>query len=32
MTRGKFHSSDLLHKEIGLRYSGHFVIGQDLDV
>jgi ribonuclease BN (tRNA processing enzyme) len=30
---GELHSSpDVLQKEIGLRYSGHFVIGRDLDV
>jgi ribonuclease BN (tRNA processing enzyme) len=33
LTTGEFHSSpDVLQKEIGSRYSGHFVIGQDLDV
>jgi len=33
LTTGEPHSSpDTLQKEIGLRYSGNFVIGQDLDV
>ena len=33
LTTGGFHSSpDALHKEIASRYSGHFVIGRDLDV
>ena len=33
LTTGKFHSSpDVLQQEIASRYSGHFVIGQDLDV
>jgi len=33
LTTGEFHSSpDVLQKEIGSRYSGLFVIGQDLDV
>jgi len=33
LTTGEFNSSpDVLQKEIGSRYSGHFVIGQDLDV
>src|SRR5262249_19682580 len=33
LTTGALHSSpDVLQKEIGLRYSGHFVIGRDLDV
>jgi ribonuclease BN (tRNA processing enzyme) len=33
LTTGKFHSSpDVLQKEIASRYSGHFVIGRDLDV
>jgi ribonuclease BN (tRNA processing enzyme) len=30
---GELHSSpDVLQKEIGLQYSGNFVIGRDLDV
>jgi ribonuclease BN (tRNA processing enzyme) len=33
LTTGEFHSSaEVLQKEISSRYSGHFVIGQDLDV
>jgi hypothetical protein len=33
LTTGGFHSSpDMLQKEIASRYSGHFVIGRDLDV
>ena len=33
LTTGGFHSSpDALYKEIASRYSGHFVIGRDLDV
>jgi ribonuclease BN (tRNA processing enzyme) len=33
LTTGGFHSSpDVLQREIGARYSGHFVIGRDLDV
>ena len=33
LTTGGFHSSpDVLQKEIASRYSGHFVIGRDLDV
>jgi len=33
LSTGAFHSSpDVLLKEIGLRYSGQFVIGRDLDV
>ena len=33
LTAGEFHSSAVvLRKEISARYSGHFVIGQDLDV
>jgi ribonuclease BN (tRNA processing enzyme) len=33
LTTGEFHSSaDVLQKEIKSRYSGHFVIGQDLEV
>ena len=33
LTTGEPHSSaDVLQKEIGSRYSGHFVIGRDLDV
>jgi L-ascorbate metabolism protein UlaG (beta-lactamase superfamily) len=33
LTTGEFHSSpDVLQQEIGSRYSGHFVIGRDLDV
>ena len=33
LTTGEFHSSaDVLQKEISSRYSGQFVIGQDLDV
>ena len=33
LTTGEVHSSpDVLQKEIGSRYSGHFVIGKDLDV
>ena len=33
LTTGAFHSSaDVLQKEIRSRYSGRFVIGQDLDV
>lgn len=33
LTTGKFHSSpDVLQQEISSRYSGHFVIGRDLDV
>jgi|SRR5215467_2158040 len=33
LTIGAFHSSpDVLQKEIASRYSGHFVIGSDLDV
>jgi ribonuclease BN (tRNA processing enzyme) len=33
LTTGEFHSSaDVLQKEIRSRYSGRFVIGQDLDV
>jgi ribonuclease BN (tRNA processing enzyme) len=33
LTTGELHSSpDVLQREIGLRYSGQFVIGQDLDV
>jgi hypothetical protein len=33
LTTGAFHSSpDVLQKEIASRYSGHFVIGHDLDV
>lgn len=33
LTTGEFHSSaEALQKEIGARYSGRFVIGQDLDV
>jgi ribonuclease BN (tRNA processing enzyme) len=33
LSTGGFHSSpDVLQKEIGSRYSGHFVIGRDLDV
>ena len=33
LTTGDFHSSaEVLRKEIGSRYSGRFVIGQDLDV
>ena len=33
LTTGGFHSSpDALQKEIAARYSGHFVIGRDLDV
>jgi hypothetical protein len=32
LTTGGFHSSpDALQKEIAARYSGHFVIGRDLD-
>src|SRR5215472_16814627 len=33
LTTGEFHSSaEVLQKEISSRYSGHFVIGRDLDV
>jgi len=33
LTTGAFHSSpDVLQHEMALRYSGHFVIGRDLDV
>jgi ribonuclease BN (tRNA processing enzyme) len=33
LTTGGFHSSpDVLQQEIASRYSGHFVIGRDLDV
>src|SRR5207245_5541834 len=33
LSTGELHSSpDVLQKEIGLRYSGSFVIGRDLDV
>jgi ribonuclease BN (tRNA processing enzyme) len=33
LSTGGFHSSpDVLQKEIASRYSGHFVIGRDLDV
>ena len=33
LTTGALHSTpDVLQKEIGSRYSGHFVIGRDLDV
>jgi len=33
LTTGGVHSTpDVLQKEIGSRYSGHFVIGRDLDV
>ena len=33
LTAGAFHSSpDVLQKEIASQYSGHFVIGHDLDV
>jgi hypothetical protein len=33
LTNGGLHSMpDLLQREIGSRYSGHFVIGRDLDV
>ncbi len=33
LTTGELHSSpDVLQKEIGARYAGHFVIGRDLDV
>src|SRR5215467_10402375 len=33
LTTGGVHSSpDVLQREIGSRYSGHFVIGRDLDV
>jgi len=33
LTTGEFHSSaEVLQKEISSRYSGHFVIGQDLNV
>jgi ribonuclease BN (tRNA processing enzyme) len=33
LTTGELHSSpDVLQKEIGARYSGHFVIARDLDV
>jgi len=33
LTPGGFHSSpDVLQKEIASRYSGHFIIGRDLDV
>src|SRR5215467_10899559 len=33
LTTGEFHSSaDVLQKEISSRYSGHVVIGRDLDV
>jgi ribonuclease BN (tRNA processing enzyme) len=33
LTTGELHSTpDVLQKEIGLRYSGNFVIGKDLDV
>ena len=33
LTTGQFHSSaEVLQKEISSRYSGHFVIGSDLDV
>src|SRR5262249_3363384 len=33
LTTGEPHSTpDVLQKEIGSRYSGHFVIGRDLDV
>lgn len=33
LTTGRYHSSpDTLQKEIASRYSGHFVIGRDLDV
>jgi len=33
LTNGGLHSTtDLLQREIGSRYSGHFVIGRDLDV
>jgi hypothetical protein len=33
LTNGGLHSTpDQLQREIGSRYSGHFVIGQDLDV
>ena len=33
LTTGEFHSSaEVLQKEIRSRYSGRFVIGQDLDV
>jgi ribonuclease BN (tRNA processing enzyme) len=33
LTSGEIHStSDVLQKEIGLRYAGQFVIGRDLDV
>jgi ribonuclease BN (tRNA processing enzyme) len=33
LTTGIFHSTpDALQREIGSRYSGHFVIGRDLDV
>jgi len=33
LSTGRFHSSpDVLQQEIASRYSGHFVIGRDLDV
>ena len=33
LTAGRVHSSpDVLQSEISSRYSGHFVIGRDLDV
>jgi len=33
LTTGRLHSTpDVLQREIGSRYSGNFVIGQDLDV
>jgi ribonuclease BN (tRNA processing enzyme) len=33
LTTGGLHSTpDVLQREIGSRYSGHFVIGRDLDV
>jgi len=33
LSTGRFHSSpDVLQQEITSRYSGHFVIGPDLDV
>jgi hypothetical protein len=33
LTTGELHSTpNVLQREIGLRYSGNFVIGRDLDV
>ena len=33
LTTGELHSSpDVLQRELGSLYSGHFVIGRDLDV